>query len=478
VTRKVLNFISGTWTGGHPDWIERRNPADLSEIVELWSPATLGQLDEAVASASLAQLTWAESLPETRASILLDMARLTLERSEMLARELTLEQGKTLAEAQGEIGFAAQVFRYFAGEPLRLSGISGRSIRPGVEVDVRREPLGVVAMITPWNYPFLMPAWKLAPALAHGNSVILKPSELTPGMAARLAEIAEAAGLPRGVLQVVQGSGSSIGSALAGHPDIDGITFTGSTETGRQIARLLAPHKALQMEMGGKNPLLVMADADLDAATEAAIKGAFHATGQRCTASSRIVVQAPVAEAFHERLAQRVRALRCGPGIAAETDLGPLVSQVQHDRVRGFLDLAAAEDAEIVAEGLPEPNGPQGHFQRPILLTGLNSTSRLTREEIFGPVATLEIAEDLDQAIHLVNDSDFGLSASIYTTSLAHAAAFKQRCRAGMVQVNLPTFGADYHAPFGGWGLSAAGPKELGGAIEFYTRSKTAFTAA
>lgn len=478
MTIRIRNLVASRWAEGQDGWTERLNPADQSDCAVLWSPASPEQVDQAVAAARAAAGDWAEALPEARASILQEMARLTLEKCDALAAEMTREQGKPLADARGEITFAASVMRYFAGEALRLDGRFGRSIRAGVDVEVRREPLGVVAMVTPWNFPFLMPAWKLAPALAHGNAVVLKPSELTPIMAARLAEIASAAGLPDGVLQLVLGDGAGVGARLVGHEGIDGVTFTGSTETGGRIARMIAPHKALQMEMGGKNPIVVMEDAALDRALDAVLRGAFYGTGQRCTASSRIILHAPIADSFQTALTQRIRVLRTGPGNHADSEIGPLVSAEQKARVQGYLDHARSEGATVIAEGPPPADERDGHYIRPVLLGNLPEGSSLLREEVFGPVATLQVAQDFDQALAMANDTDYGLSASIYTGSLAHASAFKRGSTAGMVQVNLPTFGADYHAPFGGHGLSGAGPEELGGARDFYTRSKTAFTAS
>lgn len=469
------NYVAGEWVVSD-DWIERLNPSNLDDVVGRYAVANDRLLDQAVEAAREAQKSWRLALPETRARILDSIADAIQGRKEEMAVLLSREEGKTLAEARGEINFAASVFKYFAGEAIRIGGKAGRSIRKGVDVEVLREPVGVVGLITPWNVPFLTPAWKIAPALAYGNSVILKPSEFTNGSAFNLATILDQSDLPKGVFHLLMGAGAGLGARLAAHPGLDGLSFTGSTATGRRIAAAIAPHKSLQMEMGGKNPLIIMNDADLDAAADAAWRGAFQASGQRCTASSKIIVHREAFEPFSERLIKLVNQTPVGDPLMPETAIGPVVNETQYQRVLSYVEAGRCEGVVLAGGRLPELKN-RGHFVAPVLFGDISRESALNREEIFGPVATITPVSDFEEALMYANDTEFGLSASIYTASLKWAVEFKRRSTAGIVQVNMPTFGGDYHVPFGGNGISSSGARELGGAENFYTKTKTAYTA-
>lgn len=470
------NLIAGQWIGSG-EYSDNFNPADPDDVIGQFARGDAEAVDQAVAAAAEAFPSWAAASPQIRADVLDRAGSLILARSAELGRLLAREEGKTLAEATGEAVRAGQLFKFFAGEALRLAGDAISSIRSGVDVEVLREPLGVVGLITPWNFPIAIPVWKAAPALAFGNTVVMKPADLTPASAHCLAEILQEAGCPPGVFNLVMGPGSVIGSALVGHPDVAAISFTGSESVGRRIAEGCArTRKKLQMEMGGKNPMVVMADADLDVAVPACINGAFFSTGQRCTASSRLIVEEGIHDAFAERMQQAMGELVLGDPLEAETQIGPVASDSQLRGNLGYVELARQEGAEVLGgERLDRP----GYFQAPALFLNASNGMRVSREEIFGPCASVIKAQDFDHAVALANDTEFGLSSGICTTSLRHAREFKRRSEAGMVMVNLPTAGVDYHVPFGGRKGSSAGPREQGRyAVEFYTSVKTAYTFA
>jgi aldehyde dehydrogenase (NAD+) len=469
------------WIGGvrreGPVARERRNPSNLDEVVAVAPEAAAVLVDEAVAAAAAAQPAWAEASPEARSDILDRAGAILFEEREAVGRLLAREEGKTLPEAIGEAARAARILKFFAGEALRRTGMTVDSVRPGVDAATYRQAVGVFGLITPWNFPIAIPAWKTAPALAFGNAVVLKPSELTPALADVLAQVLGRAGLPAGVFNLVQGAGAT-GAALVGHRGVQGVSFTGSQATGSAIAAETVRRQArLQMEMGGKNPLVVLADADLDLAVRCALDGAFFASGQRCTASSRIIVEARIHDAFLERLAEAMRSLTVGDALDPATRIGPLASQAQYDKVRGYLEIAAGEGAELLSG--PEPaTTARGWFQPPVLLAGATGAMRTSREEIFGPVGSVLRASDYDEALTLANAGDVGLSAGIVTDSLSKARHFQRHVRTGMVMVNLATAGVDYHVPFGGVAGSSYGPREQGqAAIEFYTQLKTAYVA-
>ncbi|MCV2891160.1 aldehyde dehydrogenase family protein [Ruegeria aquimaris] len=472
------NLVAGEWIGAS-DASENRNPADRSELIGLYAQGSAETVQAAVEAAQGALARWAASTPQRRADLLETVAQTILARADEIGHLLAREEGKTLAEARGEAVRAGQIFRFFAGEALRIYGDALASIRPGVGIEVTREPVGVVGIITPWNFPIVIPAWKIAPALAYGNTVVFKPADLTPGCAHLLAEILYQAGVPAGVFNLVMGRGAVVGDALVKHPGVDAISFTGSVPVGRALAVEAARGlKKLQLEMGGKNPMVVLDDADLDIAVEACLNGAFYSTGQRCTASSRLIVEAGIHDAFVERLVAGAQALRVGDPLDGATQVGPVVSDAQLQGNLAYVDLARDEGCEVI--GGERLNGDtEGYFQRPAVFLGASNSMRSSREEIFGPCASVIKAADFEQALALANDTEFGLSAGICTGSLKHARAFRQRVKAGMVMVNLPTAGVDYHVPFGGRKGSSYGQREQGRyAAEFYTTVKTAYEFA
>jgi acyl-CoA reductase-like NAD-dependent aldehyde dehydrogenase len=477
LSEPLQNYVDGRWRGSDTHLV-RENPSDTSEIVAEACVAGPEDVAEATAAARRAQPTWRKAPPQLRFELLDRIGDEIMRRSATLATLLAREEGKTVPEAQAEIVKASQTFKYFAGEAVRLAGASLRSTRPGVDVDIRREPVGVVALVTPWNFPFSIPAWKTAPALAYGNCVVLKPSELTCATASALAGIIHDVGVPPGVFQLVLGGGD-VGGALIADDQVDAVSFTGSTATGRKIAAAVAPRGArLQMELGGKNPLIVLADADLDKAVDAAVRGAFYSTGQRCTASSRLIVEDEVHDAFVERLIARTSALRIGHALDATTDIGPLVSEAQRQRVRDYLGGAGADGAELAFGGRVLEARTRGYYLEPAIFLAGTMDQRVNREEVFGPVASVLRVSDFDEAMAVANATPYGLSAGLFTRSHAKARAFLREIDAGMAMVNLPTVGSDYHVPFGGRGASAHGPKEMGlGAVEFFSQTKTAYIA-
>ena len=467
-------LIGGEWrqtAAARPN----RNPSDPDDVIGDYAQGSAADVDDAVAAATVAQRGWATASPQVRADTLEAVATELLARRAELGDLLAREEGKTLAEASGEVARAGQIFRFFAGEAVRGGGEWLPSLRPGVTVEVRHEPMGVVGLITPWNFPIAIPAWKTAPALAFGNAVLLKPADLVPGSAWALAEILHRH-LPAGVFNLVMGRGASVGQAMLDHPGIAAISFTGGTDTGLRVATATAARGArCQLEMGGKNPLVVLDDADLDNAVDCAVQGSFYSTGQRCTASSRIIVTAGIADRFVARLADVTSALRVGDARAPDTQIGPLADEAQLAKTIDYVALGRAEGAVVIAGGERLPG--KGWFHQPTLFDHAAPTMRLAREEIFGPVASVQRVADYDAALAAANDSDFGLSAGICTTSLRHAEHFKAQAQAGMVMVNLPTAGVDYHVPFGGWKASNLGPREQGShARAFYTQVKTAYT--
>lgn len=470
------NFIGGEWVASR-DAAENCNPADPDDLIGIYARAGAEEVQAAVAAARTAGPAWADASPQFRVDVLRRAGDMILAQNDALGRLLAREEGKTLGEAKGEALRAAQLFHFYAGEVLRNPGEKLNSIRDGVEVDVMREPLGVVGLITPWNFPIAIPAWKAAPALAAGNAVVMKPADLTPGCAHALAEILQAAGCPKGVFNLVMGRGSEIGAALVGHPDVAAISFTGSERVGRGIAAgCAAGMKKVQLEMGGKNPMVVLADADLDLAVNACLNGAFFSTGQRCTASSRLIVEAGIHDAFVERLASAMGALRLGDPLDPQTQIGPVVSESQLAGNLDYVRLAAEEGCDVVGG---QRLGRPGTFQFPALFLHATNRMRTSREEIFGPCASVIEVADFDEALAVANDTPFGLSSGICTGSLKYATAFRRKSKAGMVMVNLPTAGVDYHVPFGGRGASSLGGREQGRmAMDFYSSVKTAYVFA
>jgi acyl-CoA reductase-like NAD-dependent aldehyde dehydrogenase len=470
------NLIAGEWVEG-PTAVENRNPSDLTDVVGEYAAADADQTDAAISAAVAAAPMWAAATPQERSVVLETVGLELAARSDELGEQLSREEGKPRAEGVGEVLRASQIFRFFAGEALRVPGEHLRSVRPGVDVDILREPLGVVGIITPWNFPIAIPAWKIAPALAYGCAVVCKPAELVPASAWSLAEIIARAGLPDGVFNLVIGPGRVVGERLVHDPRVRGVTFTGSQAIGAGVAVGLAQRFGrYQLEMGGKNPLVILDDAELDIAVDCAIQGAFYQTGQRCTASSRLIATAGIHDRFVEAMIERMRSLAVGHALAEGTQVGPVVSADQLAQDLDYLAIGADEGAELAFGGRRLERDPDGYYLEPALLVATRNDMRVNREEIFGPIATVLRADDAEHALALANDTEFGLSAGVCTTSLRHAAMFRDGLQAGIVTVNLPTAGVDYHVPFGGTKGSSSGTREQGRyAVEFFTTVKTAY---
>ena len=473
------NYIAGQWLEGEGATRDI-NPSDVADLVGEYAHATPAQVDLAIAAARDAAHRWGLASATQRAECLDAIGIELLRRKDELGRLLAREEGKTLPEAVGETVRAAAIFRFFAGEALRVRGDRLPQARTGVDVEVTREPVGVVGLITPWNFPLAIPAWKIAPALAYGNTVVFKPADLVPGSAWALAEIISRAGLLEGVFNLVMGRGAVVGQAMLDDARIDALSFTGSVATGRQVAQAATRRLAkVQMEMGGKNPLVVLDDADLGQAVECAVQGSFFSTGQRCTASSRLIVQRGIHERFVRTMKERMAALRVDDALAPGTDIGPVVDARQLQQDEEYLRIGRDEGATLAQGGRRVARAREGYYLEPALFTDCSNDMRICREEIFGPVAAVIPVADYDEALALANDTEFGLSAGICTTSLKHATHFKRHAQAGMVMVNCPTAGVDPHAPFGGRKGSSYGPREQGTyAAEFYTTVKTAYTLA
>lgn len=471
------NFIAGRWTEG-AEAQDNVNPSNTGDVIGEYARADREQALEAIAAARAAFPAWSRSGIQQRHDMLLKVSAEILARKDELGRLLSREEGKTLGEGVGEVMRAAQIFDFFAGEVLRLSGEKLASTRPGIDVELTREPVGVVGIITPWNFPIAIPAWKIAPALAYGNTVVFKPAELVPGSAWALADIIVRAGVPEGAFNLVMGRGAVVGDAILNDPRVDAVTFTGSVATGKKVAAAcVGQMKKFQLEMGGKNPLVVLDDADLDIAVDCAVNGAFFSTGQRCTASSRLVVTDGIHDRFVAAVTEKLQGLVVDDALKAGTHIGPVVDQGQLDQDISYIDIGREEGATLAFGGERLNRENPGFFLQPALFTDTTSEMRINREEIFGPVASVQRVRDYEEALAAANDTPFGLSSGICTTSLRYASHFRRNAEAGMVMVNLPTAGVDYHVPFGGRKGSSYGPREQGRyAAEFYTTVKTAYT--
>jgi acyl-CoA reductase-like NAD-dependent aldehyde dehydrogenase len=471
------HLIAGEWVESG-DGKDNVNPSDLSDVIDAYAQADASHAERAIAAAKQAFPAWSRTSPQVRFDILDKAADEILARKDELGELLAREEGKTRGEGVLEAARAGQIFKFFAGETIRFGGEKFPSVRPGVEVEITREPVGVVGLITPWNFPIAIPAWKLAPALAYGNTVVFKPADLVPGCAWALTDILERAGMPEGVLNLVMGRGSVVGEAILASPDVAAVSFTGSVATGKHVAARCAARLAkFQLEMGGKNPLVVLDDADLDTAVACAVNGAYFSTGQRCTASSRFVVTKGIHDRFVDAMVGKIKSLRVDHALKEGTEIGPVVDQSQLDQDLDYLRIGREEGANLVFGGERLNRETEGFYLQPALFTETRNDMRINREEIFGPVATVIRAADYDEALATANDTPFGLSAGICTTSLKHASHFKRNAEAGLVMVNLPTAGVDYHVPFGGRKGSSYGSREQGRyAMEFYTTVKTAYT--
>lgn len=474
--RQFTNLIGGEWiTRGEK--VPDINPSDLDDGVGEYVAGTADDVAAAVAAARGAFGPWSRTTAQMRADLLAKVAAELFARRNELGELLAREEGKLRAEGIGEVTRASQVVQFFAGESIRLAGAKLPALRAGVDLEVTREPVGVIGVITPWNFPIAIAAWKIAPALAFGNTVVFKPSELTPATAWSLVDIFQRAGLPAGVLNLVMGEGAIVGAALS--RQVDALTFTGSVRTGRQIARSAIERMTrLQLEMGGKNPLVVLDDADLGTAVSCAVNGAYFQTGQRCTASSRLIVTEGVYAKFVDGLQGRVAALRVGHAMAEDSEIGPVVNQHQLDTDLRYLKIGQEEGARVFGGKVIE-RSTRGYYLSPAIFTDTHNGMRINREEIFGPIASVIRVKDYEEALAVANDTEYGLSAGICTTSLKHARHFQANAEAGLVMVNVPTAGLDYHVPFGGRKASSYGPREQGSyAAEFYTAIKTSYVSS
>jgi len=463
-----------------PDRTPDINPSNLRDVVGEFAAASVKDLERAIASAKAAFTKWSQSTPQERFDILDRAGTEILARREELGRLLSREQGKPLADGIGEAARAGYIFKFFAAEALRPGGEKIDSTRPGVEVEISRDPIGVVAAITPWNFPLAIPAWKIAPALACGNTVVFKPAELVPGSPWMLVEIVQRAGLPAGVLNLVQGHGAVIGAALAASPDVDAVSFTGSQAVGPSVAASAVKTGArVQLEMGGKNPLVVVDDADLNTAVSVAVNGAFFQSGQRCTASSSLIVTEGIHDRFVDAIIARMRALKVDDALKPGTEIGPVVDQRQLDKNLHYIEVGRKEGARLSEGGGLLKRETEGYYMAPALFTESSSEMRINKDEIFGPVAAVIRVKNYEEALAVANSTEFGLSAGIVTTSLKYATHFRRHSQSGLVMVNLPTAGLDYHVPFGGRKKSSYGPREQGTyAKDFYTIVKTAYISA
>ncbi|HEY4106989.1 MAG TPA: aldehyde dehydrogenase family protein [Polyangiaceae bacterium] len=473
------NLINGEWIRG-ASYAPNINPSNLAETIGEFAHAGTADVDAAVMAATAAFPAWSTGNIQARAEALDRIGEEILARREELGTLLAREEGKTKLEGIGETTRAGQIFKFFAGECLRLSGEMIPSVRPNIGVEITREPIGVIGLITPWNFPIAIPAWKIAPALAYGNCVVLKPAELVPGCAWALADIISRAGIPAGVFNLVMGRGSEVGNALVTHPGVHGISFTGSVAVGRGIAVECATRgKKVQLEMGGKNPQVILDDADLAQAVELSAQSAFYSTGQRCTASSRLIVTQGIYPAFLDALKTRMAKIKIGNALTPGIDVGPVSSESQLEKNLKYLEIGKHEGATLALGGERLQLDTDGFFMAPALFTESDNAMRINREEIFGPVTSVIRVKDYDEALAIANDTEFGLSAGIATTSLKYATHFKRHSQSGMVMVNLPTAGVDYHVPFGGRKSSSYGAREQGRyAREFFTAVKTAYTLA
>ena len=474
-----LNFIAGEWTAGQAE-IENRNPSDLSDLIGMYAQASSDQLEETLDQALLAQVAWAAYGIERKYNVLMAIGTEMISRAEELGTLLSREEGKPLTEGKGEVYRAGQFFTYYAAEILRQMGETADSVRDGIEIDVRREAVGVVAVISPWNFPTATAAWKIAPALAYGNAVVWKPANVTPASAVALVEIIARQDIPKGLVSLVMGAGHGIGQRLVESHKVDAISFTGSIEVGKGIASAAVQNLTrVQMEMGSKNALAVMDDADIDLAVSIALGGAFGGSGQKCTASSRLVVHQKVHDQFVDRLVAGAKTMKVGHALDEDTQIGPVVSEQQLFENMFYVDLAVKEGAERLCGGERLQMATDGYYMSPGVFVGTNNDMRINREEMFAPLACVILVDGYEEALHVVNDTKFGLTSGIVTTNLARATHFRRNAKTGCVMVNLPTAGTDYHVPFGGRRDSSYGPREQGSyAAEFYTIVKTSYISS
>jgi acyl-CoA reductase-like NAD-dependent aldehyde dehydrogenase len=479
--RSYQNFIAGEWvSAASGKTFQNENPADTRETVTTYAQSEQGEAAAAVAAAQHAFAGWNAQTPVARGRVLSKASQILESRKTELAELLTREEGKTLTESTGEVQRAIDIFRFFGGLSYTLGGQTLPHDLPNNLLFTRREPLGVVGLITPWNFPIAIPAWKLAPAIVSGNSVVLKPASQAPAMSFELAKALAEAGLPKGVFNVVTGDGRSVGGELATNPTVVALSFTGSYKVGSQIYQQLAPRMArAQMEMGGKNPTIVLADADLDLAARLVATAGFGLTGQACTATSRVIVEKSVVEAFTQKLIEKAKAIVVGHGLKPGVTMGPAVNEQEFKGNFDYIEIAKQEGAQVVygGERLNDGELAHGYFMQPTIIAGVTPPMRIAREEVFGPVIAIIAVENFDEAVAVANGVDVGLSASIVTRDIKKAMLYSERIQAGVVKINQISTGLALQAPFGGVKKSSTDSfKEQGaGAIDFYTRIKTVY---
>jgi alpha-ketoglutaric semialdehyde dehydrogenase len=472
------NYIGGEWVKTGPVF-ENRNPANPDDIAGLFVKGSAADMEKAAGAAAEALPGWAGMNAPARGNILFKAAEILDSRFEQIATEMTREEGKTLPEAKGEVRRAINIFRYFAGEGSRLPGMLVPSERDRVHMFAVRKPIGVVGLITPWNFPSAIPAWKLAPALICGNTVVLKPASAAPLSAWRIVEALHAAGIPKGVVNFVAGSGGELGGALVGAKPVKAISFTGSCDTGNWLhAEASKRRLRIQLEMGGKNPTIVLADADFNSAVENVVNAAFFSTGQKCTATSRAIVEDSIYDRFVEALVERTRKLKVGDGMQPGIDIGPCVDQAQLDTVLRYIEVGTKEAGapKVGGQRLTSGGLAKGYFVEPTIFAGVTEQMTIAQEEIFGPVLAVMRAKNFEDALRIANNIPFGLSASLQTTNLSRVFEYVYRMEAGLLTINLPSAGVEYQLPFGGSKDSSFGPKEQGpAALEFYSDYKTVY---
>lgn len=469
-------FINGEWTvSSTGETFDDINPATL-ELIGRFQKASENDVQRAVESAEDAFDSWSGTPAPQRAKILFKAARILEERKEELARLLTTEMGKVLKEARGDVQEAIDITYYAAGEGRRLWGETTPSELPDKFCMTVRRPIGVVGLITPWNFPIAIPAWKIMPALISGNTLVLKPASDTPLMSTELVKILTQTGLPKGVLNLVTGDGSTVGSAIVHNRKIRAVSFTGSLETGKWIMGEAAKDmKRVSLELGGKNPIIVMDDADLKLAIDGVIWGAFGTTGQRCTATSRVIVHEKILEVFKKKLIERTKQLKLGNGLHENIDVGPVINESQLEKITKYIGIGKDEGAKLVHGGKIVKPLP-GHFIEPTIFTDVTSDMRIAQEEIFGPVLSVISAEGIDEAIDIANSVEYGLSSSIYTEDMKNAFRAVEKIEAGLTYINSSTIGSEVHLPFGGVKSTGNGTREAGStAIEEFTELKTIY---
>ncbi|MFS0593418.1 alpha-ketoglutaric semialdehyde dehydrogenase GucD [Cytobacillus horneckiae] len=478
--KTILNFVDGSWEGSKSSEVEESiNPANFNEIVAYVQNSSKEDLDKAVESAARAQKQWKKLSGAERGSYLFKVADILEMRMDEIAEMMTREMGKTLPEAKGETTRGVAILRYYAGEGMRKVGDVIPSSDPSAFMFTTRSPLGVIGVITPWNFPVAIPIWKIAPALIYGNTVVFKPATEAAATAAKIIECFYEAKIPNGVINFVTGQGSVIGQGIADHPNIQGITFTGSDVVGKAVGQAaLARGTKYQLEMGGKNPVIVAEDADLDLAVEATISGGLRSTGQKCTATSRVIVHRNVYEAFKDKLVSKVKQIKVGNGLDAGVWMGPSVSERQLNTVLRYIEKGKQEGAKLLFGGnrLSDEGRENGYFIEPTIFDEVDNHMTVAQEEIFGPVLALIKVDSMEAAVNIANDVKFGLSASIFTANIQKMLNFIENIEAGLVRINAESAGVELQAPFGGMKQSSSHSREQGqAAIEFYTAIKTVF---